>query len=76
MEKSIYTKRYSTFCQELKDARYHAGMTQTQVSEAIGKNQPFVARYESGERRLDVVEFLDIAKAVGADVDAILKKIS
>ena len=76
MEKSIYTKRYSTFCSLLRKARRSADLTQVQVAEALGKTQSFVNKYESGERRLDIVEFLDIAKVIGADVDAILKKIS
>jgi hypothetical protein len=40
------------------------------------KPQSFVAKYESGERRLDVIEFLGIASAIGADPVRILKALN
>jgi transcriptional regulator with XRE-family HTH domain len=44
-----------------------AGLTQTVLAERLGKPPSFVAKYELGERRLNVLEFLDIAAAVGFD---------
>ena len=34
----------------------------------LGRHQQFVSRYETGERRLDVVKFMDVARALGCDV--------
>lgn len=42
-------------------------MTQTVLASALGKPQSFVAKIEGGERRLDVVEFMAIADALGID---------
>ena len=39
-------------------------MTQEVVASRLGKPQSFVAKYENGERRLDVVEFCDVARAL------------
>jgi hypothetical protein len=39
----------------------------------LGKPQSFVAKYEGGERRLDVIEFLAVTKALGADARAIIR---
>ena len=37
------------------------------VAERLGKPPSYVAKYEGGDRRLDVLEFLDIAAAIGFD---------
>ncbi|WP_367226841.1 helix-turn-helix domain-containing protein [Mesorhizobium sp.] len=48
------------------------GLTQTQVAEMLGRPQSFVAKYEGGERRLDIIEFLDVTAALDADPCEIL----
>ena len=52
----------------LRAARKHAGLSQADVAQQLGKPQSFVSKYERGERRLDVIEFLEIAKIVGLNV--------
>lgn len=42
-------------------------MTQVDVAERLKRPQSFVAKYERGERRIDVIEFLEIAGAIGFD---------
>lgn len=51
----------------LIDARKSACFTQSELSQRLSKPQSFVSKYERGERRLDVVEFGDVAKALGID---------
>lgn len=54
-------------------------MTQAELATRLGEYQSFIARLESGQRRIDVVEFLDLAEILGFDaVKAIsaLKKVS
>ena len=48
-------------------ARKAAGLTQQALARRLKKPQSFVAKYEGGERRLDVVEFITIARALEAD---------
>jgi transcriptional regulator with XRE-family HTH domain len=48
-------------------ARKAAGLTQQALAHRLKKPQSFVAKYEGGERRLDVVEFIAIARALSAD---------
>ena len=45
-----------------------AGMTQVELSEALGKPQSYVSKYEIGERKLDYVEVSDICKAMGVSM--------
>jgi transcriptional regulator with XRE-family HTH domain len=57
----------------LAEARAQAGLTQVQLAERLRRPQSFVAKYEGGERRIDVVEFCDIASALGVDPAVLFK---
>ena len=74
MKKSIYSEQYEALRDAITQARKAAGLTQQQLAKKLGKHQSFVAKYEIGERRLDMVEFMTIAKELGADPIKILKK--
>jgi len=67
MPKSTHTKLYRSFLDWLIEARKSADFTQQQVADKLGRPQSFVAKYENGERRLDVVEVVEIARILGAD---------
>ena len=56
-------------------ARKEANLTQSSLAKALCQPQSFVAKYENGERRLDVVEFLNIIQILGLDSCEILKAI-
>jgi transcriptional regulator with XRE-family HTH domain len=71
--KSIHTERHKKLCELLKVRRKAAGLTQTVVAERLGKPPSFVAKYEGGDRRLDVLEFLDVAAAIGFDPCRLLR---
>lgn len=76
MTKSVFTEEYERFRQMLIEARKESGLTQVDIAKRLGKPQSFVSKYERGERRLDVVEFLEVAKAIGADPKAIIDELS
>jgi len=65
--KSVHSPDQATFCELMIKARKAAGLTQHDLAKRIKKPQSFVAKYEGGERRLDVVEFVAIAGALGID---------
>lgn len=75
MKKSIYSEKQRILGDWLVKSRKKAGLTQIELAKKLGKPQSFVAKYEGGERRLDVIELLEIAYILGADVKTILKKI-
>jgi transcriptional regulator with XRE-family HTH domain len=60
----------------LKEARLRHGLRQQDVAQALGRPQSFVAKVESGERKADFVETLDLCAAVGLDPKTLLKKLS
>ena len=58
---------HASFLQSLIETRKASGLTQAEVAAKLKRPQSFVAKYENGERRLDVVEFLDVMRALNAD---------
>ncbi len=79
MPKSVHTEQYQRFCALITAARKQSGLTQANLAEKLDRPQSFVSKYESGERRLDVVEFLEVMKALGvsfAVVTRFLRKLN
>ena len=67
MARGIHDNRYRWMVDQLIQARKEQGLSQDAVASRLGKPQQYVSRYEVGERRLDMVEFLDAAKALGVN---------
>lgn len=75
MTRSFFSEKYNRLCFLLIEARKVAGYTQVQLAEKLLRPQSFVSKYERGERRLDVVEFLEIAKALNIDMYVFLSRL-
>ncbi|UVO53056.1 helix-turn-helix domain-containing protein [Sphingomonas sp. SUN039] len=60
----------------LVSARKSAGVTQLELARRLGRPQPFVSYIERGERRIDVIEFYVIARALGCDPRALFERIA
>jgi transcriptional regulator with XRE-family HTH domain len=73
IHKSVHSREQQLLRELLITARDAAALTQQKLAKRLGKHQSFVAKYEGGERRLDVVEFVTIAQALGADPVRILR---
>ena len=75
-KKQIHTARHQLFRSLLIEARKAHGLTQTDVANRLGKPPSFVAKYELGERRLDVLEFVDLAKVIGFDAADLMRRLA
>lgn len=75
MTKSVFTEKYHLFRLLLIQTRQSKKLTQAQVAQSLQKPQSFVSKYERGERRLDVVEFLEVAKALGETPCELLRQL-
>ena len=75
MQKSLRTPRQIFLQTLLVEARKAKGLTQAELAESLNKPQSFVAKYENGERRIDVVEFVDITAALGVSTVDLLARI-
>lgn len=68
MAKSWSSPRYLKLRQLLVEARKERGVSQVDLAKALEKPQSFVSKYETGERRLDVVELIEVATQLECDV--------
>lgn len=65
MTKTLRTPEHVYLCQRLRQVRVDAGLTQADLAERLNKPQSFVAKVETQERRLDVIEFAKWMAACG-----------
>lgn len=72
---TVYAQEYRRVITALKKARKTRGITQAKLAEALGRPQSFIAKIEQGERRLDVVEFVHLARLVELEPEEIVKGI-
>lgn len=75
MKKTIYSNEYTVFRTMLKETREGLDLSQDELGKKLGRHQPFIARIESGQRRLDVVEFIQMMRIMGVDSVSFLKKL-
>ncbi len=73
--KSLHSPTYRKLIELLLQARRKSGMTQQEVADALKTHQSYVAKVEGGERRIDVVEFMELARALGLVPSSLLKKL-
>ncbi len=64
MPKTLRSSEQVLFLELLRRARKDAGLTQQTLAEKLRRPQSFVAKYENGERRIDVIEFVALARAL------------
>lgn len=76
MGKTLGSVRHKVLVDLMVAKREAAGLTQAQLAEKLGEYQSFVARLESGQRRIDVIEFIEIARVLNFDSAKALKKIA
>lgn len=73
--KSIHSAPYIHLLKLLVDQRNAASLTQSQVAERLGRPQSYVSKFERGERRLDVIEFLEVCRCIETDPHELLRKV-
>jgi len=67
MTKSVFTDAYRTFLKLMIETRREASVHQSELADRIRWDQPTISNAERGIRRLDVIEFVTIAKALDVD---------
>lgn len=75
MPRSQFSQGYASFLEVLISARKAAGLTQTQLADRLGRRQGFVSIVETGVRRVDLIEFCAIAKAIGWEPVALFTRV-
>ncbi len=75
MLKSLRSPLHKELLRLLIAARKSADLTQADLAKTLGRHQSFVAKFEAGERRIEVIEFVQICRAIGVAPDQLLKKL-
>lgn len=75
MSRMLKRDLYEAFQKLLVEARQSQSLTQTEVAARLKKPQSYVSKYETGERRLDVIEFLEVCQALSIKPHIIIKKL-
>lgn len=75
MPRGLHSPPYKKLRRLLTEARCDAELTQVQIADRLKRPQSFVSKYESGERQLDVIEFLSICKAIGVSPITVIEEL-
>lgn len=76
MPKTIFEGANKVVVDMLRQARHDAGMTQRQLADRVHRDQSWVSLIEGSQRRVDVVEFITLARAIGVDPAALMSRIA
>ena len=75
MPSSLRSARHRRLAELLVAYRERAGLKQSDLARGLGRHQPFVSNIEAGQRRIDLVELLDIAQVLGFDPGELLDEL-
>src|SRR5688572_25570057 len=67
VKKTTYLAQRKRLLALLRETRTKAGLTQAELASRLHRDQTFVSKYETGERRLDILELRDVCRAIGID---------
>jgi transcriptional regulator with XRE-family HTH domain len=73
--KTLRSRAHKALIAALREARKQAGLSQHELGKRLKRPQSFVSAYESGQRRVEVLEFLQITNILGTDACEILKQL-
>jgi transcriptional regulator with XRE-family HTH domain len=76
VKQNIYSRRHEAFRTLLRTIRKEAGLGQAEVAARLGRPQSFVSKYESGQRRLDLIELEMVCHALGVALPEFVRRFS
>lgn len=71
----LRTVRHRRLIEAVATAREAAGISQRALAEKLKRSNSFVSKFEAGERRLEVCEFIELCEAIGADPAQLVRRI-
>jgi transcriptional regulator with XRE-family HTH domain len=75
LRKTLRSRGHQVLIELLASTREQAGLTQRDLASRLRRPHSFIGRIEAGERRVDVVEFIEIAKVLGVDPETLFAKL-
>lgn len=70
--KTIYKPKYEQILSKLKKARKESGLKQGYVAEKLGKYKSYLSKIEHGDRRIDIMELIELANIYKKDINFFL----
>lgn len=74
MAKNILATQQERLRNLLRQIRVDAGLRQVDLAERLGQPQSYVSKYESGERRLDLLELRQVCEAIGISLQEFIRR--
>ncbi|MDB5513452.1 MAG: transcriptional regulator [Tardiphaga sp.] len=75
MPAARFTPKHDLLANLLREARRAKNLTQQDLARRLGRSQSVIAKIERQERRLDVVEFVELMDAIGTSPESIIRKL-
>lgn len=75
MPKTVFGGAHATLVEVVVAARKRSELTQVELAAKLGKDQTFISLIERGQRRIDVVEFIALAQALGEDPEQLFRTV-
>ncbi len=75
MRKTIYSKSSRVLTEYLRNSRRSAGLTIRQLAAKMDVHHSIIGKIETGERRLDIIEFIEYCKILEIDPHQVIEKI-
>ena len=75
MPKSVYSVEGAILAKAMTDARKESGLHQAELAARLGKDQTIISNVERGQRRVDMIEFYEFAKAIRRDPVELYRKV-
>lgn len=72
--RTIYSDDQERLVSLLRSYRDRAGLSQVEVAQRLGRPQSFVSKYESGQRRLDLIELDAVCRALGVGIETVVRR--
>lgn len=72
MRTEIYSEEHQKLRKILRRERLAAGLRQSDLAERTGRSQAYISKFEKGDLRLDVVDFVRICTVIGCGVVDVL----
>jgi transcriptional regulator with XRE-family HTH domain len=71
----LRSPRHRALLAAIVEARQATGLSQREFAKKLNRTNNFVWRIEAGERKVDVLEFIEIAKAAGIAPDELMRRV-
>lgn len=75
MGRHLRSARHRALVAAIVEARIATGLSQRDFAKKLGRTNNFVWRIEAGERQVNVLDFIEIAKAAGMSPDELIRRV-